>query len=76
MDHSTIFINLFVCRKFETKPDSELFVLDTEGDNKAVVLEEKPLSTKQRKRLELAVTPKCFDILLPSSKVNKACVKL
>ncbi|XP_026332248.1 ribosome biogenesis protein NOP53 [Hyposmocoma kahamanoa] len=56
--------------KFDTKPDSELFILDTEGDNKPVVFEEKPLSAKLRKRSKLAETPKCFEILLPSSKVQ------
>ncbi|KAG6446166.1 hypothetical protein O3G_MSEX004275 [Manduca sexta] len=52
--------------KFETKPDSELFVVDTGGDLKD---EEKPLSAKQKKRAKLTEVPKCFEILLPSSKV-------
>lgn len=58
--------------KFETKPDSELFVVDTQGDLKNLEEDVKPtfVSAKQRKRLQLAATPKCYEILLPSSKVE------
>ncbi|XP_049885845.1 ribosome biogenesis protein NOP53 [Pectinophora gossypiella] len=55
--------------KFETKPDSELFVVDTEGDSKVKDVEEKPLNAKQKKRKTLPATPKCFEVLLPTSKV-------
>uniref|UniRef100_S4PG29 Ribosome biogenesis protein NOP53 n=1 Tax=Pararge aegeria TaxID=116150 RepID=S4PG29_9NEOP len=59
--------------KFETKPDAELFVLDTKG-NELEIKEDvkpdiKPLSAKQQKRAKLAETPKCFEVLLPRSKV-------
>lgn len=60
-------------RKFDAKPDSELFVVDTAGKNEAGDTEVKPLSAKLKKRSNLAETPKCFEILLPSSKVNKTC---
>ncbi|XP_050354773.1 ribosome biogenesis protein NOP53 [Nymphalis io] len=61
--------------KFDVKPDEELFVLDTQGND---VSEEKPdikpdikhLSAKQRKRALLPATPKCFEVLLPTSKVQ------
>ncbi|CAH2094995.1 unnamed protein product [Euphydryas editha] len=61
--------------KFDTKPDEELFVLDTHGDDKPeekpdVKPEIKPLSAKQRKRALLSETPKCFEVLLPTSKVQ------
>lgn len=60
--------------KFDAKPDSELFVLDTQGDGASEdKLEIKPdvqhLSAKLRKRANLSETPKCFEILLNSSKV-------
>ncbi|XP_045778941.1 ribosome biogenesis protein NOP53 [Maniola jurtina] len=56
--------------KFDTKPDEELFVLDTKGEDvKDVKPDVKPLSAKQQRRAKLAETPKCFEILLPSSKV-------
>lgn len=60
---------MLLCRKFDTKPDGELFILDTKGDSKE--FDEKPLSAKLRKRSKLTEPPKCFDILLPSSKVIK-----
>ncbi|KAI8437837.1 hypothetical protein MSG28_012055 [Choristoneura fumiferana] len=53
--------------KFEAKPDAELFVVDTGGEE--VKVEEEKLSAKQRKRAKLAEPPKCYQILLPSSKV-------
>ncbi|CAH2054962.1 unnamed protein product, partial [Iphiclides podalirius] len=56
--------------KFETKADSELFVVDTGGDEKPEVVDVKPLSLKQRKRALLSQTPKCFEVLLPTSKVQ------
>ncbi|XP_013186088.1 ribosome biogenesis protein NOP53 [Amyelois transitella] len=60
--------------KFDTKPDSELFVVDTQGDGDVEVkkVDEKPvvLTAKQRKRQMLNETPKCFEVLLPSSKVE------
>ncbi|XP_053615219.1 ribosome biogenesis protein NOP53 [Plodia interpunctella] len=58
--------------KFETKPDSELFILDTQGEREFEAKEEKPvvLTPKQRKRQKLVETPKCFEVLLPSSKVE------
>ncbi|CAG4990806.1 unnamed protein product [Parnassius apollo] len=56
--------------KFETKPDSELFVVDTAGDEKPEVTDVKPLSLKQKKRALLNQTPKCFEVLLPTSKVQ------
>lgn len=59
--------------KFETKPDAELFVLDTQGVDKSEEIDVKPdikpLSAKQRKREKLSETPKCFEVLLPTSKV-------
>ncbi|XP_034835850.1 ribosome biogenesis protein NOP53 [Maniola hyperantus] len=56
--------------KFDTKPDEELFVLDTKGEDvKDVKPDVKPLSAKQQRRAKLAETPKCFEILLSSSKV-------
>ncbi|CAD0204655.1 unnamed protein product [Chrysodeixis includens] len=59
--------------KFETKPDSELFVVDTGGD-KAPEKKEgedvKPLSRKLQKRAKLKEVPKCFEVLLPTSKVQ------
>ncbi|XP_059058765.1 ribosome biogenesis protein NOP53 [Achroia grisella] len=59
--------------KFDEKPDNELFVVDTQGDKKSVEDEDvKPifLSAKQRKRQKLAEIPKCYEVLLPSSKVE------
>ncbi|XP_023935209.2 ribosome biogenesis protein NOP53 [Bicyclus anynana] len=56
--------------KFETKPDEELFVLDTKGEEEDVKPDIKPLSAKQLKRAKLAETPKCFHILINSSKVS------
>lgn len=60
--------------KFETKPDAELFVLDTQGADKSEEIDVKPdikpLSAKQRKREKLSETPKCFEVLLPTSKVQ------
>ena len=57
--------------KFEKKPDSELFVIDTGGDTKTEDVDEKPiLSAKLRKRAKLNAIPKCFEVLLPSSKVE------
>uniref|UniRef100_A0A2A4K625 Ribosome biogenesis protein NOP53 n=1 Tax=Heliothis virescens TaxID=7102 RepID=A0A2A4K625_HELVI len=55
--------------KFETKPDSELFVVDTAGDNKDEVEDKKPISHKLQKRAKLKEVPKCFEVLLPTSKV-------
>lgn len=56
--------------KFDAKPDSELFVVDTGGDEVPVDAEAKPLSAKLKKRQKLAEGPKCFEILIPDSKVN------
>ncbi|KAJ2954593.1 hypothetical protein O0L34_g2888 [Tuta absoluta] len=60
--------------QFATKPDSELFVFDTagevKGDIKPTDVESKPKSAKQLKRAKLAETPKCFEALLPQSKVE------
>ncbi|XP_063832225.1 ribosome biogenesis protein NOP53 [Ostrinia nubilalis] len=66
--------------KFDTKPDSELFVVDTQGDEHTKAKEKtadetakvvaKPRSAKERKRLQLSQTPKCFEVLLPTSKVQ------
>ncbi|KAJ8711568.1 hypothetical protein PYW08_008522 [Mythimna loreyi] len=57
--------------KFDTKPDSELFVVDTGGDNEEVKVEDvKPLSRKLQKRAKLNEVPKCFEVLLPTSKVQ------
>ncbi|KAH9644474.1 hypothetical protein HF086_006007 [Spodoptera exigua] len=55
--------------KFEAKPDSELFVVDTAGDNDEVE-DKKPLSHKLQKRAKLKELPKCFEVLLPTSKVQ------
>ncbi|KAL0819171.1 hypothetical protein ABMA28_008424 [Loxostege sticticalis] len=64
--------------KFDTKPDSELFVVDTQGDDddkakdiKSETSEKvvKPTSAKERKRQQLSKTPKCYEILIPASKV-------
>lgn len=45
-------------------------MVDTGGENKTEVVDEKPiLSAKLRKRAKLKDVPKCFEILLPSSKV-------
>lgn len=65
------------CSKFDVKPDSELFVFDTQGDDEAKELPAevkpegvvKPRSAKERKRQQLTATPKCFEVLLPTSKV-------
>ncbi|CAG9132695.1 unnamed protein product [Plutella xylostella] len=60
--------------KFDTKPDSELFVVDTggaDGEQQDGQKEpEKPLSAKQRRRAKLAAPPKCFEILQSTSKVQ------
>nr|XP_049693474.1 ribosome biogenesis protein NOP53 [Helicoverpa armigera] len=57
--------------KFETKPDSELFVVDTAGDNKDDAEDKKPpVSHKLQKRAKLKEVPKCFEVLLPTSKVQ------
>lgn len=70
---------IFNFRKFDTKPDSELFVVDTQGDDddkakdiKSETSEKvvKPTSAKERKRQQLSKTPKCYEILIPASKVN------
>ena len=50
-------------------------MLDTHGDGVSdekpeVKPDVKPLSAKLRKRAKLSETPKCFEILLSSSKVN------
>ncbi|XP_063380723.1 ribosome biogenesis protein NOP53 [Cydia fagiglandana] len=55
--------------KFEVKPDAELFVVDTAGDE-VKVKEERPLTAKAKKRAKLAETPKCYEVLIPSSKVQ------
>lgn len=55
--------------KFDTKPDSELFVVDTAGDNDEVE-DKKPISHKLQKRAKLKELPKCFEVLLPTSKVQ------
>ncbi|XP_041983306.1 ribosome biogenesis protein NOP53 [Aricia agestis] len=60
--------------KFEEKANEELFIIDTAGDEKKEQkVEDKPnvkqLSLKQKKRAQLAETPKCFEVLLPASKV-------
>ncbi|KAF9819613.1 hypothetical protein SFRURICE_005566 [Spodoptera frugiperda] len=44
--------------KFDTKPDSELFVVDTAGDNDEVE-DKKPISHKLQKRAKLKELPKC-----------------
>ncbi|KAJ0172404.1 hypothetical protein K1T71_012377 [Dendrolimus kikuchii] len=54
--------------KFDVKPDSELFVVDTGGEIKTEE-DVKPLSAKLLKRANLPATPKCYEVLLPSSKV-------
>ncbi|CAG9793530.1 unnamed protein product [Diatraea saccharalis] len=60
--------------KFDTKPDSELFVIDTLGKDEVKDEKDeitiKPRTAKERKRLLLSETPKCFQILLPTSKVE------
>lgn len=53
-------------------------MIDTQGDDEVndslpeVKVEGvvKPRSAKERKRQQLATTPKCFEVLLPTSKVN------
>lgn len=63
----------YLSSKFETKPDSELFVVDTAGANAVEKIEDgeapKPLSRKLQKRAKLKEVPKCFEVLLPTSKV-------
>ncbi|GBP28911.1 Ribosome biogenesis protein NOP53 [Eumeta japonica] len=64
--------------KFETKPDSELFVFDTTGEESKndENEEKKPIITlKYQRRMRLTETPKCFDVLLPNSKVPDPVVK-
>ncbi|XP_045525496.1 ribosome biogenesis protein NOP53 [Pieris brassicae] len=57
--------------RFDTKKDDELFIVDTQGDgDKEDKPDIKPLSAKQQKRAKLNETPRCFQILLPSSKVE------
>ncbi|KOB77383.1 Uncharacterized protein OBRU01_03381 [Operophtera brumata] len=56
--------------KFDTKPDSELFVVDTAGNDDPPEIDSKPLSAKLKKRKKLAEGPKCFEILIPDSKVQ------
>ncbi|XP_013165859.1 PREDICTED: uncharacterized protein CG1785 [Papilio xuthus] len=56
--------------KFEAKTDSELFVVDTVGEEKPEVVDVKPLTLKQKKRALLPVTPKCYEVLLSTSKVQ------
>ncbi|CAB3233899.1 unnamed protein product [Arctia plantaginis] len=58
--------------KFETKPDSELFVIDTGEEAKAddEVEDKKPLSAKLQKRAKLKELPRCFEVLMPTSKVQ------
>ncbi|CAH0730793.1 unnamed protein product, partial [Brenthis ino] len=61
--------------KFDSKPDSELFVLDTHGNDTPeeksdIKPDVKLLSAKLRKRAKLSETPKCFEVLLPTSKVQ------
>ncbi|CAK1545780.1 unnamed protein product [Leptosia nina] len=56
--------------RFDTKVDDELFVVDLKGDGVEEKPDIKPLSAKQRKRAALEETPRCFQILLPSSKVE------
>lgn len=58
--------------KFETKPDSDLFVVDIAGESKddIEIEEKKPLSAKLQKRAKLKELPKCFEVLLPASKVQ------
>lgn len=64
-----LLINNVFHSKFDTKPDEELFTVDAKGDDDDVKPDIKPLSAKLQKRAKLAETPKCFEILLPSSKV-------
>ncbi|XP_072933609.1 ribosome biogenesis protein NOP53 [Epargyreus clarus] len=57
--------------KFDSKPDEELFVIDTAGDEKPEEKPDiKPMSAKLRKRALLPQIPKCYEILLPTSKVQ------
>ncbi|CAG9567766.1 unnamed protein product [Danaus chrysippus] len=60
--------------KFDEKPDEELFIVDTTGGDVDEKPEVKPdlkaKSFKERKRAQLAETPKCFEVLLPTSKVQ------
>ncbi|XP_037868007.1 ribosome biogenesis protein NOP53 isoform X1 [Bombyx mori] len=57
--------------KFETKPDSEIFIIDTGGDGIKTEDEDiKPISLKKLRRSKLGEFPKCFEILLPDSKVQ------
>lgn len=62
---------IYYFSKFETKPDSELFVVDTGGEAKVddEVEDKKPLSAKLQKRAKLKELPRCFEILTPTSKV-------
>ncbi|XP_038207211.1 ribosome biogenesis protein NOP53 [Zerene cesonia] len=56
---------------FDTKKDEEIFMLDTVGEGKEEEKPDvKPLSAKEQKRAKLNETPRCFQILLPSSKVE------
>ncbi|KAL4717387.1 hypothetical protein ACJJTC_017274 [Scirpophaga incertulas] len=62
--------------KFDAKPDSELFVVDTEGADRVedvkteIAISVKPRSAKERKRQNIQEIPKCYEILLPTSKVQ------
>ncbi|RVE53431.1 hypothetical protein evm_002001 [Chilo suppressalis] len=60
--------------RFDSKPDEELFVIDTQGGDEIqevkTITTVKPCSAKERKRQKLAETPKCFEVLLPTSKVK------
>ncbi|XP_045504036.1 ribosome biogenesis protein NOP53 [Colias croceus] len=57
--------------RFDTKKDEEIFMLDTVGEGKEEEKPDvKPLSAKEQKRAKLNETPRCFQILLPSSKVE------
>ncbi|XP_050681785.1 ribosome biogenesis protein NOP53 [Leptidea sinapis] len=54
----------------DKKTDDEIFKIDTIGDDVEEKPDVKPLSAKQQKRAKLVETPRCFEILLNSSKVE------
>ncbi|VVC99557.1 unnamed protein product [Leptidea sinapis] len=56
----------------DKKTDDEIFKIDTIGDDVEEKPDVKPLSAKQQKRAKLVETPRCFEILLNSSKEKKS----